>query len=564
MAHHFAPIATFFQEWTAATFGFLAAFILAQRRFMQGLEIPAIGLLPLGLIAILLLQQALGVPASLPRSLLVALYLLWSLLIMTTACNLRRFVTQKQIAVTAAIAILVGALLSVIFQAMQMARFGLDSWMIFSSTRSIGNLAQPNHQANYLWLGIVSAIFLHLERRFSAIFLGGVIAILVTASSLTGSRSTLLYAILLTILSLWTSRRFKNPEFKRLSIISASTLGFMLLSQWGFTVSGITDALPSPLSGERILTEVQGTSQRLLLWKTGLAIFADHPWLGAGIGQFPYNAYMLMGYLNDGTYLSGGEHAHNIFVQLLCELGLSALLMTLILGWKWWQELISSPWTSTHWWIASLILILGVHSQVEYPLWYTFFLGVAALALGLGCKDVFRPHISRVGTWAFVAILFLGAITLASLFFDYKQLEYTLNLDSNTKDTQKDSVQTRTDKLERLYRESLFADYVPLAYAHLLEVNRDVLADKIAICEMAIRFSPTNIVAYNLAWLLALNDKRDEASTALRRAVATHPDFVPKAKADLQALVAQYPELLWLKHELQELAEMNTELRNKH
>lgn len=563
MAHHFAPIATFYQEWTAATFAFLAAFVLARREFMYGIEIPAIGLLPLGLIAILLLQQVLGVPASLPRALLVSLYLLWSLLIMTIACNLRRFITQKQIAVTAAFAILAGACLSMISQAMQMARLGLDSGLIFSSVRSIGNLAQANHQANYLWLGIVSAIFLHVERRLSASFLAGIIAILATASSLTGSRSALLYATLIPIFSLWAARRSQSPEFKRFSIISASTLGFMLLTQWGLTHSGITDTLATPVSGERILAEIHGTSQRLLLWKTGLAIFADHPWLGAGIGQFPYNAYMLLGHINDGTYLSGGEHAHNIFIQLACELGFSVLVMLLILGWKWWQGLITAPWTSTHWWMVAVLLILGVHSQLEYPLWYTFFLGISALALGLGCKDVFRPHISRIGTWAFRLILLLGSTTLASLFFDYNQLEHTLNPDSGTKDASNASVRSRTDELERLYRGSLFADYVPLAYAHLLEIDREVLADKIAICEMAIRFSPTNVVAYKLPWLLALNDKRDEASRALQRAVATHPDFVPKAEEDLQLLVAKYPEMLWLQHELQKLAHANAELRNK-
>ena len=45
--HHFRPITTFFQEWTAATCGLLAATLLLKKQMIEHLEVPAIALLPL-------------------------------------------------------------------------------------------------------------------------------------------------------------------------------------------------------------------------------------------------------------------------------------------------------------------------------------------------------------------------------------------------------------------------------------------------------------------------------------------------------------------------------------
>ena len=48
-----------------------------------------------------------------------------------------------------------------------------------------------------------------------------------------------------------------------------------------------------------------------------------------------------------------------------------------------------------------LALVLAVHSMLEYPLWYTFFLGVAAIVLGLGDSDRIKLQLfgkARSGT----------------------------------------------------------------------------------------------------------------------------------------------------------------------
>ena len=555
--HHFNPIPSFIQEWVAAAFGLLSACILLQRRLTENFEVPEIALIPLGLTGLLLVQYAFGLIQSVTQALLVALYLLWATLMLATASNLRREIPAEKIAATAAFALLIGSAAAAATQALQFAGFGFHTGLISFLARGSGNLGQANHLADYLWLGIASSLFLHIERRIGPILFAAAALALATSSTLTGSRSTLLYAFGLTALSLWSAWHFRSPQLRRAAILMSLVLGLVLLLQFALSLQEVATTLNASVSGERLFREAGTQSQRLQLWRTGLAIFADHPWLGAGVGHFPYDSYLTVGAQADGTFLGGGEHAHNLFIQLLSEFGAIATLLVIVLAWRWWQSFIRKPWTMTHWWIAALLLVLGVHSQLEYPLWYTFFLGVACLALGLGSQITLRSQVSRSGRWAIALAFVLGAATLVSLLLDYRQLENTLYGRTVNDADQPASARARLDTLARLHRESLLAHYVPLSYAHQLEVNREALADKIAVCEMAIRFSPVDLVTFKLVWLLALDGRKEEAEKALRRAVATHPTYTATAAEQLEALSKQFPELGWLNNELSRLRHQN-------
>ena len=423
--HHFNPIPSFIQEWTAAMFGLLAACVLTHRHLIEDIEIPEIALIPLGLIGLLLLQYFTGLAQSITQALLAALYLLWSLLMLTAASNLRRVVRPETIARCAAIAILFGAVFSAAIQALQFAGYGFGSGLISPLARGSSNLGQPNHLADYLWLGIASALFLHAEKRIGWPLFIATATGLATSSTLTGSRSTLLYAFGLTVLSLWSAWRFKTPALRRTAVAAAAILALTVLLQFALAHSEVATTINASFSGERLFREAGTPSQRLQLWRTGLAIFADHPWLGAGIGHFPYASYITAAN-QPGIYLGGGEHAHNLIIQLLSEFGILATLFVCVLAWRWWQAFIRTEWTAMQWWVAALLLVIGTHSQLEYPLWYVFFLGIASLALGLGSQAGMHPEISRRGRWVILLGLSLGAMTLASLIVDYRHLENTL------------------------------------------------------------------------------------------------------------------------------------------
>lgn len=542
--HHYNPIPTFYQEWTAALLGLLAATLLLRNDILQRMAFPGVAFAPLGMAALLLAQLASGRIEFPTQALVFLLYLLWAVLLITLGRSLREQYGLEGMIKTLAIALLTGASLAAMQQAMQLSDVSPGYGLIFYRPGSggTGNLAQTNHLANYLWLGLASAVYLcvqgHLSRGIFATLALGLLA----SASLTGSRSVLLYAAGIALLSGWAAWRYRRPEMSKAFRLTLFLCAATLLLQLTFSFFEIGKIAGTALSGERFYQEVGSTSQRLQLWRTGLAIFVDHPWLGAGVGQFPWQAYLLVGAQPDGTFIGGGEHAHNLFIDLLAEFGLFAPLIVATFALRWWISFTRQEWSAAHWWIGVVLLIQAMHSQLEYPLWYAFFLGIAALALGAGSTAALRPQITRLSRPIMALIFVLGSLTLFNLFGDYRKLEQALNWQLQSPENEPSWDKT-LDTLGRLYGESLFGHYVDLVYAYQLPIGRDALKDKIVFCERAMRFSPVDRTAYKLAYLLALDGRKEDARLALQRAQATHPQMRAEAIRQLKELSANYPEL---------------------
>ena len=544
--HHFRPITTFFQEWTAATCGLLAATLLLRKQTIEQLEIPAIACLPLGFVGLLLAQLTFGLIASIPQALIVALYLLWAMLLMVLGRALRQQFPLESLIKTLASSLLAGALLSSVILAFQLFAPEFAASWIVTFVQGSANLAQANHLANYLWLGMASAVYLHSQGKIGVGFFWLCALLLVSAASLTGSRSVLLYATGFALLSLWAARHFRDstqsPSLRRIAVLCVIALPLSLALQWALSHLDLSNTHQLTVSGERFFREVSGTSIRIQLWQTAIEVYTQHPWLGAGIGQYPYNSYLSAGTQADGSLFGGAEHAHNIILHLLAECGPAGPLLIIFFGLHWWLRFVRQEWSAAHWWIAAVLLILATHSQLEYPLWYSFFLGIAALLLGIGSNGGTHPKITRTSRPLLGLILILGALTLTTLATDYQQLERTLNKRSNASN-EKASLRSTLDSLAKLQKESLFAPYVELSYAYQLDVDKEKLKDKISVTQTAIRFSPVDLISYKLAYLLALDGQQGAALAALQRATATHPDFLPNARMQLGELAKRFPEL---------------------
>jgi len=541
-AHHYQPIPTFYQELSAAALGILAATILLRKTLLERLVLPGMALLPLGLLGILLLQLGFGLIVFPTQALLFALYLLWALLLLALGRSLREEIGLEPLVARFAAAIVCGTMAATVVLALQLTDAGLPAAWIFPVARGSGNLGQTNHLANYLWLGVCSAICLRVQGRLGGAIFALCVVVQIAAASLTGSRSVILYAVGLAALSAWGAWHFRQPPLRRVARLALGVLLATLFMQWAFAHFDYAAALRAPLSGERFFAGVSGSSQRLQLWRTGLTIFLEHPWLGAGVGQFPFNAYLLMGAHPSSADMLVGEHAHNLLVDLLCEFGPIAVVLVLVLGLRWWMGFVRQSWSAAHWWIAAVLLVLSTHSQLEYPLWYAFFLGIAALALGAGSAGGVRPHAGSVGRLLLTGIVLLGALTLFTLASDYRRLEGAFNMRINGKSGVR-AVPDALAALGELHRGSLFAHYVEMGYAELLVIDRQALKDKIVVTERAIRFAPAELISFKLAYLLALDEQHEAALIALRRAAASHPTFVATAIKQLELLSPDYPQL---------------------
>lgn len=542
-AHHLNPIPTFFQEWVAAVLGLLAATLLLQRQIAARLAIPAIGLLPLGLLALLLVQFVFGKINFPTQALLFALYLLWAFLLLILGHTLRQTLGLHRLVTYLAYALLIGAILALALSALHPPSnlLGLGP-VVLNKAGLRGNLGQPNHLADYLWLALVSAVYLHLRGKLGRLSYTLIACTLLSGACLTHSRSVVLYAVGFVLLSGWAAWRWPHPLLHKtrraaLFLLAGTVLLLLLFEHFIFGAS-----LSTSVSSERFANALTTSSVRLQLWRTGLALFLQHPWLGIGVGQFSWEAYVLNGMRADGTFIGQAEHAHNLFIHLLAEFGIAAPLLVLGLFAHWAIGFMRTPWSPEHVWIGALLMILGTHSQLEYPLWYTFFLSIAALALGMGSTTQFYLRVGRSSRSLIAAILFCATLTLIQLFKDYRVLEQAIN--EQRLYTQKNETlwhETLAD-LQRLHRESLFSHYVDLAYARMLPVDRNALTDKIVVCQRALRVAPVDVVALKLAYLLALDQRPTEAQEVLHQLLSATPTIRQEAISGFQTLHTRYAE----------------------
>jgi O-antigen ligase len=137
-----------------------------------------------------------------------------------------------------------------------------------------------------------------------------------TAAIFMSSSRGALVALVITAAFGW----LKNPK----RIFAGLIVGLILLASVYLVSPAYKARLESALHPEQDET----ASIRLNLWKAGLRMFASHPILGVGPGNFPPAYYSEHSGVEVGKIITA---PHNIFIQALSELGLMGLLPILAL-----------------------------------------------------------------------------------------------------------------------------------------------------------------------------------------------------------------------------------------
>lgn len=254
--------------------------------------------------------------------------------------------------------------------------------------RAVGNLRQPNHLCSLLlWATIASVALMelgHLARGWAI----ATVCLLVFAVELSASRTG---AAGLLLLVLWGALDKRLSRSGRLLLLATpvlyglSYLGAQAWGEWHQQAVG---------AGARIAIESGGSespNSRPRIWANAFTLIRQQPWTGVGFGEFNA-AWSLTPFPARPTAFF--DHTHNLPVQLMVELGLPlATLVMVLMAWALWQAwqrtrahaLPAAVLASTAaWMIVALILL---HSLVEYPLWYSYFLLPAAFAWGFALHD---------------------------------------------------------------------------------------------------------------------------------------------------------------------------------
>lgn len=535
-ARHHLPIATFRQEWLAAALG-LCALLPLLAGDDDAWEIPRSALLPAAFVPLVWLQVAAG-GTTFEQAVLLSLYLVWALLLMLLACRLELRVGRAGLADVLAWGLVAGALLAAASGAAQLwwPQLGLP-WIFPSDGRVIGNIAQANNFADYLWLGVAAALWLHARGRLPWPALAAALLPLLACSLLSGSRSVYLYALALSAWQFIWARAAAGEQRRRLRygalLLLPALLGVQaligLIHPGGTTVS----------AAQRIAAGGSYDPVRWTLWRAALAIFADHPLLGAGFDSYSREFFRRI----EGFPLAGQgipEHSHNLVFEIAAEFGLAGLAALLAAAIAWLGALRRHPDDAALLALA-LLLVLGLHSLLEYPLWYAHFLAIAAIALALGDAARWRLAAAPRHRWLLLGAVALGLITLSGLRADYLRLEEAAQ--GRRSDGTPLPPATRQEWLLDSYARSQWKHYAALQFAVPMPIGSEELRGRLTLLDEAVRFSPIREAVFRHAALLQLAGDEAAARAQLRRAMLAYPGRIAEARAEFAAALSESPQL---------------------
>jgi len=300
--------------------------------------------------------------------------------------------------------LLIGAFISAIIALAQVFELWQSTGLInrMPGLRRPGaNMGQPNHLATLLLMGLASLIYLYEAGKLGKLSTLLIAATLLLGVAMTESRTGVLSLL---VMALWWFAKRQAFDW-RLSpwVVSLTVLGFLGLFWYWPTLLNVINQTGGGASAE--VNTAVGT--RWVVWPQLVQAVLLRPWFGWGLGQVSaaHNAVV------DAYPVSEPfTYAHNIVLDLAIGIGipLTLLLVGATFVWLWRRMRVVQHIEG--WYCLAVLAPFAVHSMLEFPFAYAYFLVPAMLAVGAldgmyGGKPTLRLGVKPVAAFLVVATL---------------------------------------------------------------------------------------------------------------------------------------------------------------
>ncbi|MEX3527213.1 MAG: Wzy polymerase domain-containing protein [Burkholderia sp.] len=548
VTNHTYTIPTFYSEFTAfglyALLGVIVTLMLRGERAVWPFAAPRAWSAPLAFGAVLI-AQILLLPLSQPSMNWLALgYLLASLVAMQSGYLLGRIHSVETVTRRMAGALIVGGVFAVGCQVVQLLHLEhtfspfVVSYGVLADRRPYGNMAQANHLASYIAFALASTLYLAQSRRLPAWGWLPLSIVLSAGLAFTVSRGPWLQVAGMVVAGLWAAlaaaRRGQGRGAAWLYPFALAAV-FVIVNvvvRW----ANVHYHLGLAESAAERMRDAGQIAPRLALWKYGLTMFREHPWLGVGWGEFPLHQFELVRTLG-GVEIA--NNSHDIFIDLLAKsgvLGLGVLLVALLL---WLVRALRVPHTLERIYGLALIGVLLMHALVEYPQQYTFFTLPAMFVIGLLETQPLRMLPGRIAQGVFAIVSVAALLALYPVLRDYQRAE-VLYYGSNPAEQY------------RAAPSFLFGAWGEYGAATLMPISREDLPAKLAAHQHALALLPGETVLRRYAVLQGLDGREGDAldTVARLKIFAEELHDWPTQLAALYKLVDAQPSLTGFRQSL--------------
>lgn len=514
------PVPSFYSEWLAIALGVGAGLVVLVTRFWQNLSIPRTAWHLSWLLGWIALQALFVKHPYTTQALLPALYLAWAILLVVVVGWLRRQLGSEKVLGTLAWFLLVGGTLQALVGLSQyLGHYGwLAGWFNVTQQGSVvGNIAQSNHFAVHVMLATLALIYLHARHRLGCALAGPLLLLFAITLTLAGSRSVWLYATGALGLSFVAYWRTREQIHRTMAIGSALLLAIFIAAQF-FT----------PLVNEWLNLKINTVMQRgitdaiqprLAEWHKAWLIFLQSPIIGVGIGHYgwhSFNLHALPEFVNipsDTIF----RHPHNLFAAIASETGVVGLTLLVVMLASWLRQFSRNWLVPANWFVASVLLVLFIHSNLEYPLWYSYFLGIAAIFMGISddriVRIVFTPRLGQVAAASALTLIFaILAVTYAG-FRDLTNVNM-LVLEMGPEQT--------AARVTAISKNPLLTPTAETILATHGQPGEDEIARQLALTTRVMHHHPNPIKVRRQIIYLALAGHTEESALLMRQAAAAY------------------------------------------
>ena len=438
----------------------------------------------------------------------------------------------------AAAAWLVAALLSAFIGVLQYfgGTEGFNGWVNGTSVgEAFGNLRQRNQFATLTNMGLIALLWWTLSGHAQEGVVAGALkqahstwvtflavgsaALLAAGNAASSSRTGL--AQLLMVLVIGGAWGHQHVRVRAVLVCAGLSYG---LAAFFFPVMAGLDANSTGILS-RLHESNAACAGRLTLWANVLHLIAQKPGFGWGWGELDYAHFITL--YPDERFCDILDNAHNLPLHLAVELGVPfatiacAVGLWLVLRGKPWRE--ADPTRQMAW---AVLAVIGLHSLLEYPLWYGPFQIAAGLCVGLLWRNPCTASVARQNFKGFRPIATVWTACIASVLIAscaYAAWDYWRVSQLYLLPAQRSSIY-RDNTLDKLRGSWLFKNQVQFAELTTTPTTAHNAAQLLEQALQLLHFSPEPRVVEKLIESAALLGRDDDAVYYLERYRAAFPE----------------------------------------
>ena len=389
---------------------------------------------------------------------------------------------------------------------------------------AFANLRQRNQFASLTSIGFVALLGLvataHSVSKRHMVMAWCALALLAAGLACSVSRTGAVQWLVVVGLAfawVWKDRKQMHPVVIQLAIGAP-----MFVIFWSLVLPWVALQC-NGVMGASLLLRVAGQVQdyaacggRRVLWSNALQMLAQHPWQGWGLGETDF-AHYSTDYPSE-RFCDLLDNAHNLPLHLALEFGLPFAVASCAFAAYWvYQQGKTHPLTHAQRIGFAMLLVLGLHSMLEYPLWYGPFQMSLGLALGLwsgNARTTVKEDDFEAGTHSQIfpmllcSTLFLGCLYAA---WDYNRVAQIYR-----KPEMRDAAY-RDNPMQAASQSWLFKNQVDFARLMTQPITQENAQETYNLVMRVLHYSPEPRVVERAVESLRLLDKPLEAEKLASR-----------------------------------------------